>query len=105
MMILILVLIEACGVTVPRDEKQSASVVFIDAKQGFIVVGKGKNDGIEPGMEFEIVRKRNGATVNLGKAKCEKFLGRDSMAKLNVLEGDIGEIRLDDQVLYEPAKK
>ncbi len=105
MMILMLILIEACALATPRDEQRSAPVVYVDAKQGFVVIGKGKNDGIEPGTEFEIVRTTNTGTVKLGKAKCEKFLGKDSMAKLVVVEGDLGDIRVEDQALYEPARK
>jgi hypothetical protein len=83
-----------------RQEPLRAKIVYIDAKFGFVVIGKGKKDGIVPGMEFEIVRKTEQGSVTLGKARCEKFLGQDSMAKLQLLEGNPAELRVEDEVLY-----
>jgi hypothetical protein len=84
----------------PRPEPLRAKIVFIDAKQGFVVIGKGKKDGLVPGVEFEIVRKTEKGSVTLGKAVFEKFLGQDTMSKLKVLEGDLTQIAVEDEVLY-----
>ena len=85
----------------PQDPEKAikALVVFVDAKNGFFVINLGKKDGIGAGMEFRVVRKTGNDTVDLGKASFEKYLGRDSMSKLTLSEGDIREIRVEDQVL------
>lgn len=85
----------------PQDPAPAlkAVVVYVDVKQGFFVISRGKKDGIGAEMEFRVVRKTGNDTVTLGKASFEKYLGQDSMAKLTLAEGDIRDIRVDDQVL------
>jgi hypothetical protein len=85
----------------PQDPAPTlkAAVVFVDAKNGFFVINLGKKDGIGAAMEFRIVRKSGNDTVDLGKASFDKYLGRDSMSKLTLTEGDIRDIRVDDVVL------
>jgi hypothetical protein len=74
-------------------------VVYVDAKNKFFVISLGKKDGVGPSMEFRVVRRNGKDSVELGKASFEKYLGQDSMAKLILSEGDIREIRVEDEVL------
>jgi hypothetical protein len=85
----------------PQDAEKAMKgvVVYVDAKNGFFVINLGKKDGVAAEMEFRVVRKVGNDTLDLGKASFEKYLGRDSMAKLTLTEGNIRDIRVEDQVI------
>jgi hypothetical protein len=72
-----------------------AKVEIVNPEYKFLIIGKGKKDGIKVGYRFEITREvREGekppAVTRLGAAEVEKFVGmEDSMAKLIVVEGKV----------------
>ena len=84
-----------------RAPESKAKIVYVDAKNTFIVIDKGPKDGIRVGTEFTIVREADGAFRFLGKGVCEKFLGQNSMSKIAVTSGDVRELLPGDGVLYE----
>jgi hypothetical protein len=76
-------------------------VVYVDAKNNFITLGIGKKDKVEVGYRFEIYREtyENGGEsklTKLGAGEVEKFMGQDSMTKVVINEGTIGEMKPDD---------
>jgi hypothetical protein len=77
-----------------------ASIVYIDAKNNFVVVDKGKKDGLGADFDYDVVRKMpDGTTAVVGRGSFEKFLGRDAMAKLKVDDGSVGKMQNGDRVI------
>src|SRR5258708_1953334 len=76
-----------------------ASIVYIDAKNNFVVIDKGKKDGLGADYDYEVVRKTDQGTTIVGAASFEKFLGQDAMSKLKVDDGSVGKMQNGDRVI------
>ncbi len=92
--------------SVGPDRPIIGQVEYRDTEFGFVVVNLGKEDGVEPGYRFDIMRDEYepGGTVpnriKLGTAEFEKFMGAEnSMSKLKVTEGNIAGIRVGDKAV------
>lgn len=85
-------------VTPPVPETE-AKVVYVDAKNAFVVIDKGKGDGLGSDYEFEVIRKAGNQTKVLGSGRFEKYLGRDRMCKLIIDDGTVHQMQVDDIVL------
>lgn len=71
-------------------------VVFVDARNRFIIMELGKKDGIHMD-EWALIRGAKGESLAL--AAVEKYMGANgSMTKLEIVSGDPKTIRLDDGV-------
>jgi len=89
-----------CGANLwSAPEEIEAKVVYVDAKNGFVAISKGKADGLGAGFDFEIVRKAGDRTIQVGTGRFEKYLGRDLMSKLIVDDGTVGAMKIDDLVI------
>lgn len=79
-----------------------AKLVFVDVKQNFVALSRGKQDGVQVGYKFQILREtyENGGEsklTSLGMGEVEKFLGgEESMTKLVIKEGNIADMKVDD---------
>jgi hypothetical protein len=76
-------------------------VVYVDAKNGFLTLGAGQKEGVQPGYRFEIYRETpepggDPKLARLGMGEVEKFMGQGSMSKLLVKEGNTAEMKADD---------
>ena len=94
------------GPDVGPERPLKGKVVFVDARNKFVMIDIGLRDGVEAGYRFEInrvVRKAPGEepeTLKLGTAVFEKYMGeKESMSKLNILDGNPAEIRMDDEAV------
>jgi hypothetical protein len=80
-------------------------VEHVDARNGFIVINVGERHGVLVGMRFEILREKQnpGGAPSLEKiavGDVEKFLGQErSMSKLKIVEGQIADIRNEDEAV------
>ena len=83
----------------PAREEIEAKVVYVDAKNGFVAISKGKADGLGAGFDFEIVRKAGNQTIQVGTGRFDKYLGRDRMSKLIVDDGTVGAMKIEDLVI------
>ncbi|MBI3856637.1 MAG: hypothetical protein HY293_13200 [Planctomycetes bacterium] len=83
------------------DKVIRAKLVYVDAKENFVALSVGKKDKVEVGYKFQIMREtyENGGEnrlVPLGVGQVEKFLGQDTHAKLNIIEGKVSDMKVDD---------
>ena len=76
-----------------------AKIVYVDAKNGFVVINKGKAGGLGSDHEYEVVRKVGNQTMVVGTGRFEKYLGRDTMCKLIIDDGTVQQMQIDDIVL------
>lgn len=84
-----------------RQPESRSTIVYVDAKNAFVVIDKGPKDGIRVGTEFDIVRVSEAEVKYLGKAVCEKFLGQNTMSKLVLKAGHAAEMVAGDLGLYD----
>jgi hypothetical protein len=93
---ILLPLLLLCSAT-PKIE---AKVVYVDAKNKFVVIGKGKADGLGADYTYDIVRKVGDETVVIGTCRFEKYLGaRETMCKLLMDDDTVDQVRVDDLVV------
>jgi len=94
-------LLLSCFILLPFARADiEASIVFIDAKNSFFVIDKGKKDGLGADFDYDVVRKAaDGTTSTVGTGNFEKFLGQDLMSKLKVDDGSIGKLQIGDRVV------
>lgn len=87
-------------VTSPRDRGDiEAKVVFVDAKNNFIVIDKGKKAGLGADFEYDVVRKAADKSETIGSGTFEKFIGQESMSKLLVDDKTAAAVKIEDTVL------
>jgi hypothetical protein len=70
------------------------TILYVDARLSFIVVGKGEKAGLGSDFEYDVIRDDK----TIGSAVFEKFLGQNTMAKLKVEDGSIGKMQVGDKV-------
>ena len=86
--------------TAPRDRGDiEAKVVFVDVKNNFIVIDKGKKAGLGTDFEYDVVRRTADKSETIGSASFEKFIGQESMSKLLVDEKTASAVKVEDTVL------
>jgi hypothetical protein len=78
----------------------------VNVEFGFVVVGLGHREGVQAGYRFDIVRETfegpdsQPRMVKLGEAVFEKYMGGErSMSKLKVVEGDVNQMRREDEAV------
>ncbi len=83
-----------------------AKIEFVDGKMGFVVIDKGKSDGLAAGYRFEIIRTvYEGSSAvprheKLGVGEFEKFMGsEEGMSKVKILEGKASDMRMGDEAV------
>ena len=80
-------------------EDLEANVLYVDAKNSFIVIDKGKKDGLGESFDYEVVRATPAGTVSVGRGSFEKFIGQDTMSKLKVDDAAIDKMKVGDRVI------
>ena len=90
----------------PRPMRSiQARLEVVDAKMGFVVIAKGREDGVRPGFRFDIFREDlNGAGPvvrnSLGVGVVEKYLDTgETLSKIKIVEGDAAKMRPGDRAV------
>ncbi len=92
----------AAPVAPPKDappEVIRAKVEIVNTEYKFVIISRGRKDGIKVGYRFEITREikeqeKPPKVIRLGAAEVEKFVGmEESMAKLIVVDGKVGDMK------------
>jgi len=83
------------------DRAIKSKLVYVDSKNNFVTLGIGKPEKVEVGYKFEIYRETyenggEGRLTRLGVGAVEKFMGNGSMSKLNIVEGNVADMKADD---------
>ena len=80
-----------------------AKIVYVDVKNGFVAINKGKGDGLGSDYEYAILRKAGNQTTLIGRGRFEKYLGgQQSLCKLMIDDGTVQQMQVDDIVLCRP---
>ncbi len=81
----------------PRKPPLRARILAVDAAGAFVIVDKGRADGVGPGSSFDLLRRDpEGRWIRLGRAGYDKWANDGRHSKLVVTEGDAAALRNDD---------
>ncbi len=101
-------LFSSCATADTRESKpapKKGKVIYIDLKNEFFVIDRGRGDGVDAELEFDIVRiDEHLRSRSIGTAVFEKYMGQDSMSKLRMQSGTLRDLDLDDVVFYHPKR-